>query len=451
MKFVFILVLIAGAAVAGAIYGPQLVKQYTASRNGHDPKEEAEKALMQTAPVKRGDISLTVAATGRVVSNLDVDIKCKASGIVIELPRDVSDPVKKGDLLVKLDPIDEQRNVDKTKVDLTSAEAKLAMSKENLKLAEQALVTDKERAQANIRSMEAMAKYAKQKAARLKAVLEGGAGSQEDADAAETNATQMAVDLENAKIKIDELKTQEQALEVKRQDVKLAEANVDSTKISLEIAQQRLSETTIRAPIDGVVAARNIQVGTIISSGISNVGGGTTVMVISDLESILVYAAVDESEIGKVEVGQDVNITADAHPGMKFRGKVVRIATRGVNVSNVITFEVRIEVTSKNKHKLKPEMTTNVEVVAAERKDALTVPMDSLSRKQGKRIATVQKPEGGTEERTVETGINDGTNIEIVSGLSENETVTYKKGETESRWKPEQGRTRGPTMFGGRR
>jgi RND family efflux transporter MFP subunit len=210
---------------------------------------------------------------------------------------------------------------------------------------------------------------------------------------------------------------------------------VQSNQIELTLAQQRVKDTVVVAPMDGVVSARNVQIGQIISSGISNVGGGTTVLVLSDLSRLYVLASVDESDIGKVEKGQRARITADAFPGTEFRGEVVRIATRGVNTSNVVTFEVKIEVLGPNKGLLRPEMTANVEIVAAEQPEALLVPAEALTRREGRRLAQVVRADGTLEERAVETGLGDGTQVEILSGLSEGETVGYRKGETESRWR----------------
>src|SRR5262249_12618539 len=151
-------------------------------------------------------------------------------------------------------------------------------------------------------------------------------------------------------------------LEVRRQDIKLSEAQLRSDQVALANARQQLTYTKVTAPMDGVVAALNVQIGTIISSGITNVGGGTTILSLSDLSHIFVLASVDESEIGSVAIDQQAVITVDAFPGRRFRGKVVRIATRGVNVSNVVTFEVKIEVLGENKTLLKPEMTANVQI-----------------------------------------------------------------------------------------
>jgi len=196
-----------------------------------------------------------------------------------------------------------------------------------------------------------------------------------------------------------------------------------------------------------VLAARTVQIGQIIASGVSNVGGGTTILTISDLSHIFVLASVDESDIGKVQVGQPAMITADAYPSVTFMGKVVRIATRGVNTTNVVTFEVKIEVTSENKQMLKPEMTTNIEIVAARKEDVPLIPADAISRRMGKETVLVMKDDGTSEPRPVQIGINDGFRAEVLSGLEEGETVVIRKSDMESRWR---GGMRGGPPAGGR-
>src|SRR5689334_10318904 len=125
---------------------------YFKFRTTATPESEANK--LQVATVERGQIRLAVSATGRVVANLDVDIKAKASGTVVKLPFDISDKVKKDDLLVELDPVDEQRAVDQAQVALKSSQSKLAMAKQNLEIAKDKLGTDRIRAQANQQSAE---------------------------------------------------------------------------------------------------------------------------------------------------------------------------------------------------------------------------------------------------------------------------------------------------------
>jgi HlyD family secretion protein len=385
--------------------------------------------------VERGPIRMTVACTGRVVSNLDVDIKCKASGEVVKLPFDVSAQVKKGDLLVELDPVDEERVLHQAEVSLGASQARLVSAKQNLSVAERTLQTDRQRADAALRSAEVRAKDCRAKADRMKALLEKSLSIQEDYDTAETAASTGDTDLAAARIKIDELKTQEQALELKRQDVKLAEAQVEADTIARSIAQDRVHDTKVMAPMDAVVATRNVQIGQIIASGVSNVGGGTTVLTLSDLSQIFVLASVDESDIGKVQLDQSAKITADAFPGKNFRGRVVRIATRGVNASNVVTFEVKIEVTGEQKSLLKPEMTANVEVLAAARDNVTHVPVEAIVRKAGgKQMVTVVKDDGTKEETAVTVGISDGNRTEVTGALEEGQAVLVFKGGADSKW-----------------
>jgi HlyD family secretion protein len=419
---------------------------------GRAKPQQDEASQTTTAAVTRGAVKLTVVSNGRVVANLDVDIKCKASGAIIKLPFDVSDPVKKGDLLLELDPVDQGRILKQTQVALEASESRLVTAQVNLAVAERALGTDRARAEANLNSAEVQAKDARSKADRENDLLAAKLASQEEYDTAETAAVQAASDLKGAKIKMDELATQEQALELSRQQVKLAEAEVEGDKIAESVAEDRLADTKVVAPMDGVVSARNVQIGQIISSAVSNVGGGTTVLTLSDLSHVFVLASVDESDIGKVAVGQAVSITADAYPGKEFDGSVVRIATTGVNASSVVTFEVKIEVTSSQKSLLKPEMTTIVEILCAENKDALLVPADAVVTKQGKRYVTVASGQTSTDQE-VETGISDGVKTEILSGIKEGDVVSVHKGASESRWTAQQQQQRPagfrPGMFGG--
>ena len=420
-----------------------------------EPEAEAEVQEPVMQEVERGPIVLIVSTTGRVVANLDVDIKCKASGEVVKLPFDVSDIVKKGDLLVEVDPVYEERNVKRAKISLSSLEARLAQAKQNLEIATLNLDTERKRAQAALESSKARHEDAKSKLERMKQLLEKKLASQEEYDTVETSSVQAQADLSAAQIRIEEIATQEKSLDLKRQDVKLAESQVESDRIALSIVQQNLTDTKVYAPIDGVVSVRNVQTGQIISSGISNVGGGTTVLTLSDLSRLFILASVDESDIGRVRVGQPAKITADAYPEERFGGRVVRIATKGISTSNVVTFEVKIEVTSPNKNLLKPEMTANIDIIAEKDDNALLIPVEAVTRMNGKKFVTVAGSDGKTEEREIETGISDGLSYSVTSGLGEGDIVLIQQGGA-SKWQSEEWKKRmkqrAPMMmFGGRR
>jgi HlyD family secretion protein len=421
MKKIIVLIIVAAALGAGTYVWSQ-------PSSGKKPSVETTNAT-----VTKGSIRTAVASTGRVMPNLDVQIKCKASGEITKLPFDVSDQVKKGDLLLQIDPIDEDRMVKQSKATLASSQARLEIAKTNLAIAERDLATEAMRASASLKSAEANAKDARAKAERVKALLASKLASPEEAETAETTAAKLDVDLELAKIRLKELETKKEALKLKVQDVKLSESDVESDMLKLQIQEKRRADTEVVAPITGVVSTREVQIGQIISSGISNVGGGTTTMVLSDLSRIFVLASVDESDIGQVKVDQPATITADAFPGREFEGKVIRIATQGINLNNVVTFEVKIEVIGRNKAFLKPEMTANVAIITAERTNALLVPSEAVVRKSREFFVEVKKGET-KEERKVKVGLNDMTNAEIVSGLAEGETVIVRKEAVESRW-----------------
>jgi len=503
---------------------------------------QPDAAKLATTQVKRGKIRITITATGKVVSNRDVDIKCKASGAVIRMPKhprpqdnagsdvaaatgrvattqlvsdpagelDVSDPVKAGKLMAELDPLDMVRIRDKARVQVDCTQAKLDLAQKNLELARLTWATDKLRADWGVVAGEVHQRDAHNKARRELDLRNQNVVSEDECETFQTAATQADVDLENAKIHVREVGAEEVTIALREQDVKAAEATLKSDKVSLDSAQDQVNYCKIVCPIDGVVSAKDVQIGSTISSSISNVGGGTTVFTVSDLSRIYVLASVDESDIGQLlqsagatlptsrpadghegqggtkipglyggkairadgasgsapptvtlppsraelstsqpDYPQKVTITADAYKGVKFRGKITRIATAGVNQSNVVTFEVQIEVTSPNKALLRPMMTANVEITTVEADDVLIAPADAVVVRDGKRIVTVVGADGKQQDREVEVGLSNGFDTEVTKGVSEGETVVVRKG-SDSKWNggPQQ-RGGPPNMFGG--
>lgn len=399
-------------------------------------KEAKNKVPPQTAIVQRGEIVQSVFATGKVISNFEVEVKGKGSGKIIKLPFDVSDKVKEGDLLVELDPLDEQRSVEQASASFSAQREQVATAKLNLQISQRTLHTELDKAKANVSAAEAKASEARAKFDRGELLYKDSFISREEHDANLSNYTQSKTDLNNARTRLDELKTEELNLKVKARDIKVAEDNARASNVGLLTAERRLSETKIYSPISGVVTARYGQIGNIVASGINNVGGGTTIMTVADLSKIFTLAAIDESDIGRVELGQKVRITADGFPGEVFEGKVVQVASKGVNTANVITFDVKIEVVSQNAHQLKPEMTTNLEVIIDKKDDVLFVPVEAITHKGKKK--TVQVLGKNVDKpilQIVSTGMNNGTVIEITKGLNEGQKVIINKNQLTSRWK----------------
>lgn len=467
--------------------------------NKNAKKEEKEE--IQTVDVKKRDIINIVQTNGKVISNLDVEIKCKASGEIIKLPFDISDKVNKGDLLLKLNPIDEQRNVrqaeiklEQSKSDLSKLQSDLDLSKLNIN-SNQAqsnidletakirvkdmrnkaetnrklylLGTERKLALGQIESAKSNLKELKDKEIRAKKLYENdNLISKNEYESIVNQSKQVQIELnnsilklnqqdtnnkleyetalnavlqseqevKNAIIKINEQNNSSLQVNIKSQDIEGAKARVEADKISLQTAQQRLSDTEVYSPISGVVTSRTAQVGQIISSGISSVNSGTTVLTISDLSRIFINASIDESDIGKIKLGQFADITVDAFPNEKFRGEVKQIATKGNNISNVITFPVKIELMSKNKTLLKPEMTANLEIVALRKNNVLTVDLDSVTKNRKKYFVNVLN---GQDKKEVEVkiGANDSQYYEILSGLNSGDKVVVEsKSKDGSKW-----------------
>jgi HlyD family secretion protein len=399
MKKWIILILVIMAVLIGGIL-------WNWHKNGNLSGEENKTPVK----VERGSIRLSVASSARAVSNLDVVIMSKASGEIINLPFDISDSVKKGDLLAEIDPVDEQRNVNQAKVQVESSSAKVEQARQNLKQAQGDLVIKEQQAAENIKSARIELEDLKEKAARMKKLADDKRVSIEEYQTAQTSADLAEIKLQSAMIDEKSLQVEKDALKIKEQDLALSEASLESDKIKLEIAEQRLSETKVVAPIAGVVSARNVQIGQIVVSPTNNVSGGTALFTLSDLSRMFIIASVDESNIGMVTLGQPVEIMADAYPEDKFDGKVIRIATKGQNVSNVVTFEVKIEVISANKSKLKPEMTTDVEIIAAQSDNALLLPSEVI-RKNGEKRYVMLTPDSPSAQKAQGNTALSGNNL----------------------------------------
>lgn len=353
---------------------------------GNRDKEGLLESNTDLVLAKRGALDLQVECTGRIEANREVNIKSKASGEVIELPFDVSDSVFQEDLLVKLDPVDEKRRVKQRRVDLASSKASL-------------------------HSAEAETKETRAKFERVKKLYEKELVSAQDLEIAETNYIRAAA----ARA--------------------MAASKVESNELSLADAEQRLIETEIYSPIDGIITGRFVQTGQIVSSGISNVGGGTTLLQVADLSRIFIRAAVAESDIGRIKLGQQAIITADAYANVRFFGEVVRISAKGDEVSNVVVFDVMIEALDENQDKLKPGMTANVVILAEHRNNIVLAPLEALFQgREGKQFLTIREADGTNVKRPVITGINNGYLVEISEGIEDGETIVIDEKMPRSRF-----------------
>ncbi|CAG0931520.1 partial Macrolide export protein MacA, partial [Planctomycetaceae bacterium] len=360
----------------------------------------------KTTTVKRGTITEVAALSGTVTANKTVEVKSRASGTVIEVAAGSGSKVKKGDLLVKLDPVDEQRAVALATVALDSSKSRLAQSQASQKLTDLQLA-------------EAKAKFE----ARKKASVTGSV-TEEEVRAAE-----------------NEVKLAEVNVDMRKAEVAAATTAVTTASLSLEDANKRLSETTILAPMDATVLSMSAQVGNIVSSPISNVGGGVVLCVLGDLSVLHVLGSLDEADVGRVKPRMEVQIKVDAFPERTFEGRVGAVAPQGKNESNVVTFDLDVVVTDKKFAMLMPGMSADLQVVVNKVEDTLIVPVTAV-RAEGRK-QSLQSPAG--ESIPIKIGPSDGTNVAVTEGAKEGDEVVLNNQRAGAN------NTRGFSMFGGGR
>lgn len=217
--------------------------------------------------------------------------------------------------------------------------------------------------------------------------------------------------LEKALVSQQQVDQSETSLKVAQALLKQAEANLDYARV-------QLSYTTIQSPISGVIASVSTQEGEAVSASLS----APTFVSIIDLTRLEVQVFVDETDIGKIQIGQEARFTVDTYADSDFRGAVTAIYPKAVIQDNVVNYVVTLTITDFQEKTLRPEMTTNVTIRLETRMNVLAVPTIAILREQGERYVTVMD-DGRTSQRKVKTGWKDNGFTEVISGLEEGETI----------------------------
>src|SRR6266699_1569137 len=268
----------------------------------------------ETVPVARRDIVVSATASGVIQPILTLSVKSKASGEIIAMPVQTGDEVKKGQLLAKVDPRIPQNN-------LTQAQANLDVAKAQL-----------DNATAQLKRSQAL--Y------QTQSITQAGYDSAQLAGAT-------------------------------------ARAAVVNAQASLQTAKDAMEDTHLGAPITGTVLELDAVLGTVISSPTNDVGGGTVILKMANLDTVQVSALVDETDVGKVRAGMPVTITVDAFPNRTFDGSVLKIEPQAQVSQNVTMFPVEVNIPNPE-HVLKPGMNTEVELHIGQRQGVLAVPNAAL-------------------------------------------------------------------------
>jgi HlyD family secretion protein len=357
------------------------------------------------AKVEKGDLAKSVVATGKVEPITKVEVKSKASGIVKKLLVDAGDRVKKGQLLAQLDKLEIQAQVEQSKASLQAAEANLTSSK-----------ADWERAKVDAEGPEVP--MTKRGYERAQGMAKDGVVSQSALDDAEKEY-KMALNKQNvAKAQITVLAGK----------IAQSQAQIAESRANLDQLEEQLSYTDITSPIDGVILSRDVELGDAVSSILVLGSSATLVMTLGDTSSVYVKGKVDESDIGRVYLGQAARIKVESFKDKTFNGVVTKISPMGVEKDNVTTFEVRASINNPG-GELKAEMTANAEIILEEHKNVLQIPEGAILYDKDKK-ASVEIPnpkaKDGKDKIAVNIGISNGAKTEVLSGLKENQEVVLQ-------------------------
>src|SRR6267378_4491603 len=314
------------------ILGVFLVLAATASGAWFYAQSRGSTPRFRTAKVERGPVTSTVSTTGTLNAVVTVQVGSQVSGQIKELFADFNSQVKRNQLVARIDPEKFQAAVSQAKAQVDAAKATV--------LNQRALVEKTRADLANTQAALAQAESAK---------------AQEEAQASQIRSAE-------AQLKVTEAMLQ------------AAIANVVQQEASLKQAQVDLDHTEIRAPVDGVVVSRSVDVGQTVAASLQ---APTLFTIAQDLTEMQVYTKTDESDIGRIRPGQHVTFKVDAFPKETFDGTVSQVRMNATTVQNVVTYDTIIDFKNPDM-KLFPGMTAYVTIPVATAREVLKIPNGAL-------------------------------------------------------------------------
>ena len=412
--------------------------------------------------VKRGDLVIPIKASGKIQPKSKREIKSKASGEIIAIPVKVGQLVREKDVLLNLKKDDETRNRDAAKEAYLQAKIAVQLAEIDLRTRKDVAVPSAEaaqkRAEANLKRIEAEYEFKQ----NLRKTNPDAIPNVEWV----TIQAQYEVAKADVAVAVSDVARAKLAIESGEKEVERLRSAATAAEARYLDAEERLSETTVRSPFDGMVLKQYRNVGEMIQSGTQSLTGGTILMDVADVSEVYMIASVDEADIGKVRemappkarpgfnadaqsqpaaadmVQQEtikadtpVEITVEAFPDEAFEGVIERISPESEVQAAVATFEVRIRVTSPNREKIRglAGIQAEAQFTSVPVKGAMLVPYEAVQRDQKSGMlgvyVPVQRPgvEGETPEfRACKLGADNGVSVVVLEGLEEGERVYTK-------------------------
>jgi HlyD family secretion protein len=365
---------IVSLVVVAALVGAGVWGYFYAQSRGAAPK-------YRTARVERGSLTAAVSATGNLNAVTTVQVGSQVSGQIKELMADFNTPVKKGQIIARIDPEIFQAKVNQAQADVASAQATVAnqeaqvqKARADVENAKAALAEGK----ANTAKAQVAVVDAKRDLDRKTQLFQRELIAKSDLDSAQAVYDSALALLEAARAKEESLGAaiQSASAQLRVADAMLlsARAQVDQKKAGLVQAQVDLDHTTIRAPVNGVVVSRAVDVGQTVAASLQ---APILFTIAEDLTKMQVEVSVDEADIGRIRLEDRVTFTVDSFPGQTFAGVVTQIRKAAQVVQNVVTYTVVVSVDNPRGHLL-PGMTANAKMIVAEKPNVLKIPNAAL-------------------------------------------------------------------------
>jgi HlyD family secretion protein len=316
-------------------------------------KGRGGEAAYRFGKVERGTVTAVVSATGTLNPVVSVQVGSQVSGQIRELYADFNSPVKKGQLIARIDSDSFALRVNQAMADLEAARATVLTQRANVA----ALQAEVSRSKVNLADAEREFK-------RNQMLFEKKFVSEAARDKAQAA-------FEAAR---EQVKTAQAQLEVGQAQVRNVEALVKQREAQLAQARVDLERTSIRAPVDGIVVKKSVEPGQTVAASLQ---APELFVIAQDLREMQVETSIDEAEVGRVRVGQTASFTVDSFPGRTFRGTVSQVRKAATVVQNVVTY-IAVVATANPDLSLFPGMTANVRIVVDTRENVLRVPNGAL-------------------------------------------------------------------------
>lgn len=401
-------------------------------------KEDTEKEPIFEA-ARRGDLTLTVEATGQTEPVTDIEVKSEATGKITEFYVKEGDHVVKGDVICKLDQSNQQLVVQQTEIAVSRARLAYEQSQSAQTSSQRTqLESSVSAAQASVDSAQSSYDNAQANLERIEYLNAKGFVRADELDAARNAVNSAKAQLDSALASLENAKTQLKNFEESSNAASIKEAKLalESAQVNLAEARKQLGDSVISAPIDGIIMEKLLDVGDSVVSINSSFGGGNTIVKIADLSRIQIRTSVDEIDIGKIKVAQNAVVTVDSFPDREFTGQVTNIFPQGVTSGQgLISFIAIVEVANPE-GLLLGNMTANVKIEAQVLKDVLLIPLAATraGEKPDTTVVEVLKEDedpfdekAKTEtNREIKVGDTDYIDIVVLEGLKEGELVKVR-------------------------